>query len=222
MAQETGTTTLDASAPTPKLPVAAPAQKSVRTLSDSEVATMVTRYREEAYQRDYVIRDRWLQCYALYRNKADFSDKAPWQSRLMFSKAFAATKQATANIVRLLLSSEQWVTVEPGDANPNLELLSEVVEHVVLKLAADADTRLAIRDALEFCFILGLGVLKIDWRYDIRNDLSIAPGRDGSSDTPQLIQKQRQEGHLSISPIDPFHMWFGPRSKGKRDFELVN
>ena len=226
MAFDNGVTDLGVSEPqpagvstSPTVPADPNVKAPPRFIPDAELATMVTRYREEAYERDYVIRDRWLQCYALYRNKADFSDKAPWQSRLMFSKAFAAVKQATANIIRLLLTSEQWVTVEPGDANPNLDLLAQIVEHIVLKLAGTADARVSVRDALDFAFAIGLGVIKVDWRYDIRNDLSIEPGRDGSSETPQLIQKQRNEGHLALTSVDPFHMWFGPRSKGKRDFD---
>jgi hypothetical protein len=100
-------------------------------------------------------------------------------------------------------------------------MFAPVVEDIVLKLASDTDARAELRDALEFGFCIGLGVLKVEWRYDVRNDLSIEYGRDGSSDTPQLVQKQRLEGHLALQSIDPFHMWFGPRTKGKREFDWI-
>lgn len=197
-------------------------KKEPRKLTDDEIVAQISALREEAYTRDYIIRDRWLQCYAIYRNKADFSGKAPWQSKLMFSKAFAAVKQATANIFRLLMSSEQWVTVEPGEAKPGLDEIAPYIEKVVLKLANNAGVRSELRDALDFAFAIGLGIIKGEWRYDTRNDVSLDAGRDGSSDTPQnptFIQKQREEGHLALTSVDPFHMWFGPRSKGGRDFD---
>lgn len=191
-----------------------------RELTDKEIIAQVSAYREEAFTRDYVIRDKWLQCYALYRNKADFSDKAPWQSRLMFSKAFAAVKQLTANVIRLLLSSEQWVTVEPGETKTDIASIAPYVETTVLKLAKTAGTRRELRDSLDFAGAIGLGVLKGDWRYDLRREVAEQLGRDGSSETPgKLGVKERKEGHLEITSVDPFHMWFGPRSKGGRDFD---
>lgn len=198
------------------------AEGTTKKLTDAQIVAQISRYREEAYERDYVIRDRWLQCYALYRNKADFADKAPWQSRLMFSKAFAAVKQLTANLLRLLMSSEQWVTVEPGESNPDLVSMAPYVETTVLKLANNAGVIAELRDGLEFGGCIGLGVIKGEWRYDTRNDVSINAGKDGSSETPQnptIEQKSRKEGRLALTSVDPFHMWFGPRSKGGRDFD---
>lgn len=192
-----------------------------KTLTDKEVIAQISAYREEAFTRDYVVRDRWLQCYALYRNKADFTDKAPWQSRLMFSKAFAAVKQLTANVIRLLMSSQQWVTVEPGEANPDLASMAPYVETTVLKLANTAGVRKELRDSLDFGGAIGLGVLKGEWRYDLRREVAEELGRDGASETAtgNLTVKTRKEGHLELTSVDPFHMWFGPRSKGGRDFD---
>lgn len=193
--------------------------KTKRELSDKEIIAQISAYREEAFTRDYVIRDKWLQCYALYRNKADFSDKAPWQSRLMFSKAFAAVKQLTANVIRLLMSSEQWVTVEPGETKSDLASIAPYVETTVLKLAKTAATRRELRDSLDFAGAIGEGVIKGEWRYDLKREVAEQAGRDGESEIPSLQVKSRKEGHLEITSVDPFHMWFGPRTKGGRDFD---
>lgn len=199
-------------------------KKTPKKLTDDEIVAQIIALRQEAYERDILIRNKWLECYAIYRNKADFNDKAPWQSKLMFSKAFAAVKQATANILRLLMSSEQWVTVEPGEAKPGLDAIAPYIEKVVLKLAATASFRDEFRDGLDFGFAIGETVLKGEWRYSDRTYVSLEQGRDGSSETPQnptskLETKTRSEGHLEITSIDPFHMWFGPRTKGKRDID---
>lgn len=197
-------------------------EKKKRKLTDDEIVAQISALRQEAYERDILIRNTWLACYAIYRNKADFLDKAPWQSKLMFSKAFAAVKQATANVMRLLMSSEQWVTVEPGEAKPGLDQIAPYIEKVVLKLAATASFRDELRDGLDFGFSIGQTVIKGEWRYSDRTYVSLEQGRDGSSETPQnptLKPKTRQEGHLELTSIDPFHMWFGPRTKGKRDID---
>ena len=60
--------------------------KHTADLKDTDIVSQLLRYREEAWHRDYVVRDKWLQCYQMMRNHQDFTDKAPWQSRLVLSK----------------------------------------------------------------------------------------------------------------------------------------
>lgn len=188
-------------------------------LSDAEIVSQIERYRNEAFMREYVIRNTWLDVYGQYRNKQDFDDKAPWQSRITYPKAHAAVKNFVANVMRLLMQSGQWVTVEPGQYNPdlNLQLTSPMVETVVLKLANTAHFRSQFRDSLEFGAICGLGVLKIGWAYQNVYDLSV-----GGDDTgPILVQKQRKEGTLYVQSIDPFHIWVGPRTRDNNRFDFL-
>lgn len=189
----------------------------VAGLSDAEIVSQIERYRNEAYMREYIIRSTWLDAYGQYRNKQDFDDKAPWQSRITFAKAHSAIKNFTATIMRLLMQSEQWMTVEAGEADPMLKLSSPIVESIVLRLADNAHFRSQLRDALEFGSICGLGVLKIGWAYQNKVDLSV-----GGDDTgPLLIQKQRKEGQLYVQSIDPFHIWFGPRTRDNNRFDFI-
>jgi len=195
------------------------ATKRVANLSDGEVVSQIERYRNESFMREYIIRNTWLDCYGQYRNKQDFDDKAPWQSRIVYAKAHATVKQFTANIMRLLLNSEQWLTVEPGEVNPTVDLkkTSPLVEKVILRLADTSHVRSQLRDSLEFGAIVGLGVLKVGWAYQNVFDLSV-----GGDDTgPLLVQKQRREGTLYVQSIDPFHMWFGPRTRDNNRFDFV-
>lgn len=186
-------------------------------LSDAEIVSQIERYRNEAFMREYIIRSGWLDCYGQYRNKQDFDDKAPWQSRITYAKAHSAVKNFVANIMRLLMQSEQWVTVEPGESNPTLKLWAPLVEQVVLQLADNAHTRSQLRDALEFGAACGLGVLKVGWAYQNKLDLSV-----GGDDTgPVLIQKQRKEGQIYVQSIDPFHIWFGPRTRDNNRFDFI-
>lgn len=188
-------------------------------LSDAEIVSQVERYRNEAYMREFIIRSTWLDAYGQYRNKQDFDDKAPWQSRITYAKAHSAIKNFVANIMRLLMQSEQWVTVEPGETNPTIDLqkTSPLVEKVVLRLADNAHFRSQLRDALEFGSICGMGVLKLGWAYQNTMDMSV-----GGDDTgPVLIQKQRKEGQLYVQSIDPFHIWFGPRTRDNNRFDFV-
>src|SRR5216683_280642 len=204
------------------------AQKSKATtaLRESGIVSQILRYREEAWHRDYVVRDKWLQCYQQVRGHQDFTDKAPWQSRLTLPKAYAAVKQFTANIFSLLMASEQWVTVEPGEANPNLKKYSPLVESAVLKLTNTPQCRLEIRDSLDFGGTIGVMALRIDWAYGEKNEVGIySLGRDGSS-TPsggaaEIKQNQRKEGYIKFTSCDPFHLWWGPRTKGGRDFDWI-
>src|SRR5438309_9621073 len=83
-------------------------------LSDAEIVSQIERYRNESFMREYIIRNTWLDAYGQYRNKQDFDDKAPWQSRITFAKAHSAVKNFVAQVMRLLQQSEQWITVEPG------------------------------------------------------------------------------------------------------------
>lgn len=192
----------------------------VGNLSDAEVVSQIERYRNEAFMREYIIRNNWLDCYGQYRNKQDFDDKAPWQSRITFAKAHSAVKNFVAQVMRLLLQSEQWVTVDAGSSsNPkvNINTIAPMVEKVVLKLAGTAHFRSQFRDALEFGAACGLGVLKIGWAYDNVTDLSV-----GGDDTgPLLIQKKRKEGHLYVQSIDPFHIWFGPRTRDNNRYDFI-
>ena len=188
-------------------------------LSDAEIVSQIERYRNEAFLREYIIRNNWLDCYGQYRNKQDFDDKAPWQSRITFAKAHSAVKNFAANIMRLLVSSEQWVTVEPGEVNPTLDLkrTAPLIEKVVLRLLDTAHFRSQLRDALEFGGACGLGVLKVGWSYRNATDLSV-----GGDDTgPFLVQKSRKEGSLWVQSIDPFHIWFGPRTRDNNRFDFI-
>jgi hypothetical protein len=188
-------------------------------LSDAEIVSQVERYRNEAYMREFIIRSTWLDAYGQYRNKQDFDDKAPWQSRITYAKAHSAVKNFVANIMRLLMQSEQWVTVEPGETNPTIDLqkTSPLVEKTVLRLADNAHFRSQLRDALEFGAVCGLGVLKIGWAYLNKLDMSV-----GGDDTgPILIQKQRKEGQLYVQSIDPFHIWTGPRTRDNNRFDFI-
>ena len=215
-----GATDMAPASPEPATPTPTTNSK----LDDHTIVTQVVRLRSEAFDRDYIIRDKWLQCYQIYRNHADFSDKAPWQSRLLFSKGFSAVKTLTANILRLLMSSQQWLTVEPAEPGDIYKATAPIVEDVVLKLADSGSAHTTLRDALEFGACIGVGAVKVEWRYDIRNDLALEPGRDGSSGQPTdpvLQQKQRKEGHIALTSIDPFHLWFGPRSQGVRSFDYI-
>lgn len=195
------------------------ASRRVGNLSDAEVVSQIERYRNEAFMREYIIRNTWLDCYGQYRNKQDFDDKAPWQSRITYAKAHSAVKNFAANIMRLLMQSEQWVTVEPGEVNPtvNLKQTAPLVEKVVLRLADNSHFRSQLRDALEFGAVCGLAVLKIGWAYQNKVDLSV-----GGDDTgPLLIQKKRKEGQLYVQSIDPFHIWFGPRTRDNNRFDFI-
>ena len=188
-------------------------------LSDAEIVSQIERYRNEAFMREYIIRNNWLDCYGQYRNKQDFDDKAPWQSRITFAKAHSAVKNFVAQIMRLLQQSEQWITVEPGEVNPTVDLkrTAPLVEKVVLRLLDNAHFRSQFRDALEFGAICGMGVLKIGWAYQNKTDLSV-----GGDDTgPMLVQKQRKEGQLYVQSIDPFHIWFGPRTRDNNRFDFI-
>jgi hypothetical protein len=188
-------------------------------LTDAEIVSQVERYRNEAYMREYTIRATWMDCYGQYRNKQDFDDKAPWQSRITYAKAHSAVKNFVANIMRLLMQSEQWVTVESGEINPTIDLskFAPYVETTVLRLADNAHFRSQFRDSLEFGAGPGMGVLKIGWAYQNKQDLSVG----GDDNGPVLIQKQRKEGQLHIQSIDPFHIWFGPRTKGNNLFDFI-
>src|SRR5690348_7412590 len=194
------------------------ARTRVGQLSDAEVVSQIERYRNEAFMREYIIRNTWLDAYGQYRNKQDFDDKAPWQSRITFAKAHSAVKNFVANIMRLLMQSEQWVTVEPGEVNPTIDMkrTAPLVEKVVLRLADTAHFRSQLRDALEFAGACGVGVLKIGWAYRKATDLSV-----GGDDTgPLLTIKQRKEGTLFVQSIDPFHVWFGPRTRDNNRFDF--
>jgi hypothetical protein len=196
------------------------AKTRVAGLSDAEIVSQIERYRNEAFMREYIIRNTWLDCYGQYRNKQDFDDKAPWQSRLTYAKAHSAVKNFAANIIRLLLQSEQWVTVDPGSSyNPTIDIkhISPLVEKVVLKLANNAHFRSQFRDALEFGAACGLGVLKVGWGYRNVFDLSVK----GDDTGPLLIQKKRKEGQLYVQSIDPFHIWFGPRTRDNNRLDFI-
>src|SRR5229473_159068 len=134
-------------------------------ISDAEIVSQIERYRNEAFMREYVIRNTWLDAYGQYRNKQDFDDKAAWQSRITYAKAHSAVKNFVANIMRLLMQSEQWVTVEPGETNPTLKHFAPMVEKSVLQLADNSHFRSQLRDALEFGAACGLGVLKVGGAY---------------------------------------------------------
>jgi hypothetical protein len=199
-----------------------------RNITDADTVAQILRYREEAWHRDYVLRDKWLQCYQQMRGHQDFTDKAPWQSRLVLGKGHAAVKQFVANLFKLMRSSEQWLTVEPGEANPDLKKLSPLVESVVLKLTDTPECRLETRDSLEFGGSIGVMALRIDWAYGVKNQVGIySLGRDGSS-TPsggaqeeKIGQRQRKEGYIKFTSVDPFHLWWGPRTKGGRNFDWI-
>src|SRR5882757_328501 len=187
----------------------------VGNLSDAEVVSQIERYRNEAFMREYIIRNNWLDCYGQYRNKQDFDDKAPWQSRITFAKAHSAVKNFTAQIMRLLLQTEQWVTVE--QATSTNQIFAPFVETAILKLAKTAHFRSQFRDAVEYGAIIGLGVLKFGWAYRNVFDLSV-----GGDDTgPMIVQKKRKEGNLYVQSIDPFHIWFGPRTRDNNRYDFI-
>jgi hypothetical protein len=202
--------------------------KNTKDLRESDIVSQILRYREEAWHRDYVLRDKWLQCYQQMRGHQDFTDKAPWQSRLVLGKGHAAVKQFVANLFKLWRSSEQWITVDPGEANPELKKYAPMVEGAVLKLTDTPECRLETRDALEFGGSIGVMAMRIDWAYGEKNELSTySLGRDGSSapsggaEEQRIGQKSRKEGYIKFTSVDPFHLWWGPRTKGGREFDWV-
>ena len=209
----------------------------IKGLTDAEIVSQIERYRNEAFMREYIIRNTWLDCYGQYRNKQDFDDKAPWQSRITFAKAHSAVKSFVAQVMRLLLQSEQWATVDPGSSyNPNVpvKLIAPMVETTVLKLASNSHFRSQFRDALEFAAVCGMGVLKFGWSYENIFDLGVDWGTMvdgkfksvsravGGDDTgPFVVQKKRRQGQLYVQSIDPFHIWFGPRTRENNRFDFI-
>src|SRR5574341_273865 len=206
---------------------ATPKRDAPLRMTDTDIASQVQRLREEAYERDYAIHRKWQDCYAAYRNQENFDDKAPWQSKLAFTKGYSAVKQFVANIFKLLLSSEQWVTVEPGEPNPMQKVTAPMVEGVVLKLADNDSIRVELRDALEFGAIIGVVALRVEWEYSNRSELGSDFPRDGSTipsnigSQQGLAVRQRKEGHLNVTSVDPFHLWWGPRTRGRRDIDWI-
>ena len=93
-------------------------------MSDAEVVSQIERYRNEAFMREYIIRNNWLDCYGQYRNKQDFDDKAPWQSRITFAKAHSAIKSSFSLSTRsiscdklaapgLSAKCSHWISLKP-------------------------------------------------------------------------------------------------------------
>src|SRR5574341_673028 len=101
------------------------------------------------------------------------------------------------------------------------KVTAPMVESVVLKLADNDSIRLELRDALEFGAIIGALALRVEWAYSDRVDLTSGLSRDGSAHYTNLAPNTRKEGHVNITSVDPFHLWWGPRTRGKRDIDWI-
>src|SRR3990167_2310195 len=151
-----------------------------------------------------------LECWDMYRNKQDFSDKEDWQSRVTVPKAHAAVKQGVANIRKLFSQARDTVLVDdPSGIN---KAFAPYVQEGV-KRVWDASGFLDVTsEALEAGLIMGLIAVRGDWQF--RDILVPTPQPDGSMQC-QIIK----EGYLNLRAVDPWRLRWGPETKsGKIDW----
>ncbi len=186
----------------------------VGNLTDEKIVDQIKRLKTEGRDRLADIFNVMLSCYDQYRNKADFSAKESWQSRITIAKGHAAVKHATANILKLLTQTAQPITVE--DDTPRMVSWAPDVEKVVLKLWQKANYRECMRDTLEGGFACGLGAVKTTWNFDERNRTTLGD----ENNQPVAINTTMLEGKLRLSSLDPWNITFGPSTKqfGKVDW----
>ena len=202
--------------PAPAQQTAQPAvRKRIGNLEDEHIIEQVRRLRQESIDANRVIMNTALDCWDTYRNKQDFSSKATWESRVTLAKGHAAVKHAVANMMKLLTQAQQWVTVE--DIARQEPSFAPLVEKGVLRLAEIAEFKEPLRDAFEFGFATMFGALKVLWKFEPYEHVSVENSTSG------LMKRQstRLAGSLSIQSLDPWKVHFGPKTKGGRVIDYV-
>lgn len=194
-----------------RIPLADHEGRKDRSLTDEQIVDQIRRLRQESIDRNSAIMAVASECWAQYRNVMDFSEKASWESRITVAKGHAAIKHFTANIMRLLTQSPQWITVEDV-VRVDQDSFAPFVEKGVLKMAELAGFKEVFRDALEYSGAAMFGCMKVIWQFTEANHSTIEQGEKGL----QLRRQTRAEGGLGLYSIDPWKIHFGPRQQGGR------
>lgn len=193
-----------------RIPLGRDADGNERGLTDEQIVDQIRRLRQESIDRNRRMMATALTCWEQYRNEMDFSDKASWESRVTLAKAHAAVKHATANMLRLLTQSQQWVQVEDIEELNGQQSFAPFVEKGVLKLADLAEFKEVLRDSLEYSFATLFGAIKVIWQHNPYWYTSVEQGEGGL----QTRSQQILAGQLGLYSLDPWKVHFGPRTKG--------
>lgn len=136
---------------------------------DAQVASYIVTWRQQCRTSFIRRRNIWDDCWRAYRGEEDFSGKQDWQSKIVLPKAFTSVKMATNTIKRLLSAAKKPWDIEstnPDDLVMNLRAgqLTDITKHFMDK----ASFLKEFSEGLECAFILGLGVWKLWWGLEPR------------------------------------------------------
>lgn len=188
-------------------------------LSSDEIKTQVIDWRNTLRNTRRSKVNLWDDCWQLYRNVEDWTDKEDWQSKMMIPKAWNSVKQATNVIKRLLSSSANPWSFEP--INPDdlvMATRSQQSTDLVRVFMDLAKYKEAFAEGLECGFIMGLGIWKMWWGLTPRTRTVVQQIPQMTPEGQQvmmrqLVQEEILEGRLFIRAVDPYNFYWLPGSK---------
>ncbi len=120
-------------------------------------------------------RDIWNELWMLYQNRQDYGRKANWQSRCFIPKIYMTVEQASSIVKRAVVHLQRLFGLKPPEVM-EMEMEAPVLDDYKEKLRyvdrsfkhklERSNFRNVFGDVVKSAFLLGLGVLKINYEGD--------------------------------------------------------
>ncbi len=201
----------------------------LKGLSPEDIRAQVLACQREAEETYRSVRKVWDDCWDVAHNihDASYDKKADWQAKVFIPEAGPAVRKATSLIRRILLRSDRFFDLDPGDdaAREYVDGQTEAIKYQIERMIGDKtkdDLSLitCLMEAVQSGFTFGLWVLKLWWAPRKRNRIELGQGgwsqaseRSGgmSWEWPGLDKVTRQSSGLAGKVLDPRHFWFDPQ-----------
>lgn len=160
----------------------------------------------------------WRDAWNVYHNSFDYSKKAPWQTKLRWSRFPGTVENAAAILKRALVEARQWYTVE-GEGE------DDKARAPLIKRLTDLWLRLAnfvplFADAVKLGGVVDIIPMKLTWPIWEEEELVLSQPTDllaglGPIAEPRPIMQKRRRAGLKVELVDPFRFWIDPTGRNR-------
>lgn len=187
-----------------------------RALPQAHLAELVRVQKAEAEHASRDWRRAAKEYYNMWLNRADFTDKEDWQTKLWIPKTFAAVEQASSIIQRSILTTPNSFGIEGVDDLDKMK--ADKIWKPLLKLVLEkANMAYAFGDAAKIGFITGLFYLKPRTiTSTIPSIISLQPNPQDNTVTP--VYEPRHRSMITIDVVPPWNVFRDPESRPRMNY----
>jgi hypothetical protein len=159
----------------------------------------------------------WRDAWRTFHNEFDYTKKAPWQTKLRWSRFAGTVETFVAILKRAMIEARTWWIVEGVDDVGKER--APLIKRLVDLWLRTANFVVLFTDGLKLGAIADLIVLKATWPQWEEQDVAVEEvgtelaGLGAPSAAPRLITRKR--AGLKVELLDPFKVWLDPTGRNR-------